>query len=281
LATKYVIGPRTDEVLAQKKGKQTRYFLRDGLGSTRELTTKRGKVRQRYNYDAFGALSCTDVEFDDDEDCDEDDCNDRSGTPKTNYLFAGREFQPESGLYNYRQRFYHPEIGRFVQADPIGFEGGDVNIYAYVSNNPITRTDPFGLDFYSEVATVYKAAVYEYTIHNAMVGASLSQRLGYKIVPTVHTPLFPIIPNPRSEYKDETTKGKFRVGNTCYETKTTTEVKRYQVHSAVSDWSVDFIRVSNGEHFATLKKQWSYGDGKEHLEDTYSYDKYSDEVKCP
>jgi hypothetical protein len=35
--------------------------------------------------------------------------------------------------------------GRFISKDPIGFEGGDVNLYAYVQNNPVNRTDPEGL----------------------------------------------------------------------------------------------------------------------------------------
>ena len=60
-------------------------------------------------------------------------------------MFTGRELQQESGLYNYRNRFYHPGIGQFLQSDPIGFEGGDVNIYTYVWNNSPNWTDPWGL----------------------------------------------------------------------------------------------------------------------------------------
>jgi len=42
-------------------------------------------------------------------------------------------------------RYYDPSTGRFLSEDPIGFEGGDVNLYAYVGNNPLMRIDPTGL----------------------------------------------------------------------------------------------------------------------------------------
>jgi RHS repeat-associated protein len=48
-------------------------------------------------------------------------------------------------LYNYRARSYSPTLGRFLTEDPIGLSGGDVNLYAYVRNNPVTSSDPLGL----------------------------------------------------------------------------------------------------------------------------------------
>jgi uncharacterized protein RhaS with RHS repeats len=42
-------------------------------------------------------------------------------------------------------RYYHPGLQRFISEDPIGFRGGDVNVYAYVRNRPVTTTDPLGL----------------------------------------------------------------------------------------------------------------------------------------
>ena len=47
-------------------------------------------------------------------------------------------------MYYYRARFYSPEIGRFLQTDPIGYQGG-INLYAYVGNNPIILIYPLGL----------------------------------------------------------------------------------------------------------------------------------------
>jgi len=50
-----------------------------------------------------------------------------------------------NGFYYMRARYYDPEVGRFVSEDPIGFEGWDVNLYAYVGGNPILLFDPSGL----------------------------------------------------------------------------------------------------------------------------------------
>jgi RHS repeat-associated protein len=58
-------------------------------------------------------------------------------------LLTAREYDQESGLYFYRARYYNPEIGRFVSVDPLGLAGG-INLYSYVSNNPINYLDPEG-----------------------------------------------------------------------------------------------------------------------------------------
>ncbi|MBN2653812.1 MAG: RHS repeat-associated core domain-containing protein [Nitrospirae bacterium] len=58
---------------------------------------------------------------------------------KQPYAFTGREYDQETGLYNYRARYYDVNTGRFVSKDPIGFSAGDVNLYRYVGNNPVNR----------------------------------------------------------------------------------------------------------------------------------------------
>ena len=49
-----------------------------------------------------------------------------------------------NGLYYMRARYYDPVVGRFISEDPIGFAGRDVNLYAYVSGNPVNYIDPDG-----------------------------------------------------------------------------------------------------------------------------------------
>ena len=67
------------------------------------------------------------------------------------------KYDEETGLYFYRARYYDPKLGRFLNVDPIGFDGGDTNLYAYVGNNPINYSDPEGL----AVPFFFAAATYE------------------------------------------------------------------------------------------------------------------------
>jgi len=60
------------------------------------------------------------------------------------YMFTGRRFDSETGLYYYRAIYYDPYIGRFLQTDPV-FYTDWLNLYTYVRNNPVNWTDPTGL----------------------------------------------------------------------------------------------------------------------------------------
>ncbi len=64
------------------------------------------------------------------------------------FKFVGRYsiMVEPNGLYYMRARYFDAETGRFISEDPIGFAGGDLNLYAYVQNNPVLLTDPSGLD---------------------------------------------------------------------------------------------------------------------------------------
>lgn len=102
------------------------------------LTGTNGAVVERYTYDVFGLPQILDA-----------NSQTLSVSAYGNrFLFTGREWLAEISLYDYRNRCYSPDLGRFLQTDPIRFEGGDVNIQGYVGNNPIDDIDPFGLTVY-------------------------------------------------------------------------------------------------------------------------------------
>jgi len=116
-----------DEPLAVAKGANVYYYHADGLGSVVALTDFSEATVEGYNYDTFGNVE-------------------RFGNAVQNtYGFTGREYDLETGLYYYRVRYYDPETGRFISKDPIGFAGGDVNLYNYVLGDPINWGDPTGL----------------------------------------------------------------------------------------------------------------------------------------
>jgi RHS repeat-associated protein len=127
LQARYTHGPGIDEPIAVTKGSSTFFYHQDGLGTVTDLTDSAGVTAKSYAYDAYGNIV------------------DQTGTVEQPYTYTGREFDSESGLYYYRARYYDSVTGRFLQKDPIGFLGKDVNLYRYVRNNPIRVSDPSGL----------------------------------------------------------------------------------------------------------------------------------------
>jgi RHS repeat-associated protein len=135
LAARYTYGAGIDEVLTMERGGATYTYHHDALGSVTEATDGAGALVERYTYDVYGEPSMFDG----------------TGTPlaasaiSNPYLFTGRRHDPESANYYYRARMYSPELGRFLQMDPLGYVDG-MNAYAYTNNSPVSRVDPSGHD---------------------------------------------------------------------------------------------------------------------------------------
>jgi len=54
-------------------------------------------------------------------------------------------------------RFYDPALGRFLAEDPLGYSGGDSNLYSFAWNNPKNRSDPSGLSAAAEEGSIDQA----------------------------------------------------------------------------------------------------------------------------
>ncbi len=136
LVARYVHGPNVDELLMKVEGTQTVYYHEDRLGSVTHLTDASGTVVERYRYNPFGSPFIRNGEG----------WGARTESAYNNrFLYTGREWLAKIGLYDYRNRAYSPNLGRFMQPDPIGFDAGDVNIYRYVGNSAVNAKDPEGL----------------------------------------------------------------------------------------------------------------------------------------
>jgi RHS repeat-associated protein len=58
--------------------------------------------------------------------------------------YTGQAWLPELGMWYYKARIYSPTLGRFLQTDPVGYQGG-IDLYAYVDGDPVSRSDSTGL----------------------------------------------------------------------------------------------------------------------------------------
>jgi RHS repeat-associated protein len=134
-------------------------YHHDIHGNVTSVLAYAGNILERYSYDAFGKPTILSPD----------------GTPRSSsgvgnrFMFQGREWIPELGVYDYRHRMYQPDLGLFLQMDPMGlqtegeklsaaqkalyspdgsapeaFSSSEMNLFRYCGDDPVNKSDPMG-----------------------------------------------------------------------------------------------------------------------------------------
>ncbi len=122
----YVYG---DDLISQKRSNVVHFYHYDGNNNTRFLTDINGNITDRYSFDAFGIPIFFIV------------------TIENRYLYSAERYDPNSGFYYLRARFYSPQNGRFITRDLLDGKTSDpmsLHKYLYANANPIYYFDPSG-----------------------------------------------------------------------------------------------------------------------------------------
>ncbi|WP_145243812.1 RHS repeat domain-containing protein [Urbifossiella limnaea] len=106
-----------------------------------------GVVAERFVYDPFGVATIYSPSY-------------GAVRATSNYAWRyehqGLWYDATSGLYDSRHRWYSPTLGRFVSLDPIKYSSGDINLFRFSANSPITHLDPTGLTTIDDVEALWE-----------------------------------------------------------------------------------------------------------------------------
>jgi len=122
--------------VAMRTSSTLSYLLADALGSSTVALTSSGSTQAVQLFAPYGSVRYS------------------QGSIPTTYNFTGQRLDSQTGLLYYHFRYYDPVSGRFVRADTTQTNAGGMDPYAYVGENPETRDDPTGHDWWTQAWNV-------------------------------------------------------------------------------------------------------------------------------
>ncbi|MDB5106244.1 MAG: repeat protein [Fibrobacteres bacterium] len=144
----FIYGSYIDEPIAvvlKRSGIQdTMYYIQGINYNVEALANSTGSLVEVYEYAPFGKPKIHIGPGVDGQWYTTDDQIGSASLFGNYYMYQGRQFDSESGLFYFRNRYFSTTLGRFISRDPAGYKSGDVNLYRFVHNHPFSR-DPYGL----------------------------------------------------------------------------------------------------------------------------------------
>ena len=132
-------------MLSVSGGSEAKYYYHaNALYCVAALTDANGAVVERYGYNPYGKMVISTAKGTDNLWLTADDTYVSSSSVGNPFTYTGRRYDPETGLYYYRARYFDADLGRFVGRDPLGYVDG-MSLYQYVDDTPFNSVDPDGL----------------------------------------------------------------------------------------------------------------------------------------
>ncbi len=169
----YATRPNVPDVVLDLAGGHTWRVVHDHLGSPRMVVdADNGTLVAERRWDEFG-VPLVDT------------------TPGLlPFGFAGGLEDRDTGLLRFGARDYEPASGRWTTKDPIGFAGGDTNIYAYVAGDPVNRLDVSGLaddfadvpaagDFFRDLGEIFHESRTDASVLFSGLGVPVADAIGH------------------------------------------------------------------------------------------------------